>query len=285
MEMSLAIAVDGYSIVRVEGSFVAQQQETVFDLPKVLAVGIASPAAAAITSRSGVAGTLIGLALSSVFITAAVDFLKVYLARVPGAVTTIPGGFRKRSSLRNVFERMRRPFSKFASLPRPRRRSILIGSIAAAGISFVVGLIVVTGLELGVGKSLSCWVWDECSTEESSADGSSSNAQMSSTFPTILGGAQSVSNSTPQQQLVSPSSSQQQSGGSSGGTPQVAPWQASPEEVPGSETPIPSSAQPGQRQGSSGSIEVGEQQNPTSRSAPADYQPSSADNPEGSEGQ
>ena len=276
---------DGWLATWWEGSFLTTQQPSVFDLPKVLAVGIASPAAAAITARFGVAGTLIGLALSAVFVTAAVDFLKVYLARVPGAVTTIPGGFRKRSSLGNVFERMRRPFSKFASLPRPRRRSILIGSIAAAGISFVVGLIVVTGLELGVGKSLSCWVWEECSTVESSADGSSSNAQMSSTFPTILGGAQSVSNSSPQQQLVSPSNSQQQSGGSSGGTPQVAPWQASPEEVPGSETPIPSSAQPGQRQGSSGSIEAGEQQNPSSRSAPADYQPSSADNPEGSEGQ
>src|SRR5215213_4552770 len=276
---------DGWLATWWEGSFLTPQQPSVFDLPKVLAVGIASPAAAAITARFGVAGTLVGLALSAVFITAAVDFLKVYLARVPGAVTTIPGGFRKRSSLGNVFERMRRPFSKFASLPRPRRRSILIGSVAAAGISFVVGLIVVTGLELGVGKSLSCWVWDECSTVESSTDGSSSNAQMSSTTPTILGGAQSVSNSSPQQQLVSPSSSQQQSGGSSGGTPQVAPWQASPEEVPGSETPIPSSAQPGQRQGSSGSIEAGEQQNPSSRSAPADYQPSSADNPEGSEGQ
>src|SRR5215203_1035006 len=276
---------DGWLATWWEGSFLTPQQPSVFDLPKVLAVGIASPAAAAITSRFGVAGTLVGLALSAVFITAAVDCLKVYLARVPGAVTTIPGGFRKRSSLGNVFERMRRPFSKLASLPRPRRRSILIGSLAAAGISFVVGLIVVTGLELGVGKSLSCWVWEECSTEESSDDGSSSNAQMNSTFPTILGGPQSVSNSTPQQQLVSPSSSQQQSGGSSGGTPQVAPWQASPEEVPGSETPIPSSAQPGQRQGSSGSIEAGEQQNPSSRSAPADYQPSSADNPEGSEGQ
>ena len=184
----------------------AQQQETVFDLPKVLAVGIASPAAAAITSRFGVAGTLIGLALSSVFITAAVDFLKVYLARVPGAVTTIPGGFRKRSSLRNVFERMRRPFSKFASLPRPRRRSIVIGSIAAAGISFAVGLIVVTGLELGVGKSLSCWVWDECSAEESSADDSSGSAR-ASTLPSVLGGGQSTS-SIPQVE-VSPSSPQQ----------------------------------------------------------------------------
>ena len=258
----------------------SQQQPTVFDLPKVLAVGIASPAAAAITSRFGVAGTLIGLALSAVFITAAVDFLKVYLARVPGAVTTIPGGFRKRSSLGNVFERMRRPFSKFASLPRPRRRSIVIGSIAAAGISFAVGLIVVTGLELGVGKSLSCWVWDECSAEESSTEGSSSKAQMSSTFPTILGGAQSVSNSSPQQQLVSPSNSQQQSGGSSGGTPQVAPWQASPEEVPGSETPIPSSAQPGQRQGPSGIVEEEQQQVPAG-SAPADKQQSPTDESEG----
>jgi hypothetical protein len=243
---------------------VTQQQETVFDLPKVLAVGIASPAAAAITSRFGVAGTLIGLALSAVFITAAVDFLKVYLARVPGAVTTIPGGFRKRSSLRNVFERMRWPFSKFASLPRPRRRSILIGSVAAAGISFVVGLIVVTGLELGVGKSLSCWVWDECSKEESSAD--SSGAARASTLPSILGGGQSVSSSTPQVE-ASPSSPQQQSASQA-------------PDVPGAQMPEPSpSAQPGQRQGPSGIVEE-EQQVPSS-SAPADQQPSPTDEPEG----
>jgi hypothetical protein len=69
------------------------QEPTVFDLPKVLAVGIVSPAAAAITSRFGIGGTLVGLFLSAVFITAGVDLLKVYLARVPGAVTTIPGGF------------------------------------------------------------------------------------------------------------------------------------------------------------------------------------------------
>ncbi len=258
----------------------AQQQETVFDLPKVLAVGIASPAAAAITSRFGVAGTLIGLALSSVFITAAVDFLKVYLARVPGAVTTIPGGFRKRSSLRNVFERMRRPFSKFASLPRPRRRSIVIGSIAAAGISFAVGLIVVTGLELGVGKSLSCWVWDECSTEESSADGS--GAARASTLPSVLGGGQGASSSAPQVEVspsvVSPSSPQQEVPGSSPGT-SGAPSSQVP-DVPGAQTPDPSpSAQPGQRQGPSGVLEEGQQQVP-SGSVPADQQQSPTDEPE-----
>jgi hypothetical protein len=261
---------------------VAQQQPTIFDLPKVLAVGIASPAAAAITARFGVAGTLIGLALSAVFITAAVDFLKVYLARVPGAVTTIPGGFRKRSPLRNVFERIRRPFSKFASLPRTRRRSVLIGSVAAAGISFVVGLIVITGLELGVGKSLSCWVWEECSTEESSADGS--GIARASTLPSILGGVQSsASSSTPKVEVnpsgVNPSSPQQQPG-SSPGTP-GAPSQVP--DVPGVETPDPSLQQQGPSEvieEAQQDIEEAQQQIPSS-SAPADQQGSPADNAEG----
>ena len=244
----------------------AQQQPTIFDLPKVLAVGIASPAAAAITARFGVAGTLIGLALSAVFITAAVDFLKVYLARVPEAVTTIPGGFRKRSPLRNVFERMRRPFSKFSSLPRPRRRSILIGSVAAAGISFVVGLLVVTGLELGVGKSLSCWVWDECSTEESSDDGSGTTR--ASTLTSILGGGQSSASSSTPQVEVNPSSPQQQPG-SSPGTP-GAPSQVP--DVPGVETPDPSLQQQGPSEvieEAQQDIEEVQQQIPSS-SAPAD---------------
>jgi hypothetical protein len=257
---------------------VAQQQPAIFDLPKVLAVGIASPAAAAITARFGVAGTLIGLALSAVFITAAVDFLKVYLARVPGAVTTIPEGFRKRSSLRNVFERTRRPFSKFASLPRTRHRSILIGSVAAAGISFVVGLIVVTGLELGVSKSLSCWVWEECSTEESSADGS--GTARASTLPSILGGGQSASSSIPQVE-VNPSSAQQQPGFSPGMS--GAPSSQVP-DVPGVETPDPSLwAQPGQQQDPSEVIEDIEeaQQQVPSGSAPADQQRSPADDSEG----
>ena len=213
-----------------------QQSQAIFDLPKIIAVGIASPSATVLTSRFGVAGTLLGLALSAVLITVAVDFLKVYLARVPRAVTTIPGGFRKKSSLGKVFERMRRPFSKFASLPRPRRRSLLIGSVAAAVISFVVGLIIVTGVELGVGKSLSCWVWEECSMEESSADGSSTTTA-ASTLPSIVGGGQS-SSSIPQE---TPSNLQQEQPGSSPGA-QQGPLQA----------PADSSAQSGQRQGPSG---------------------------------
>ena len=262
------------------------QEPSVLDLPKVLAVGIVSPAAAAITSRFGIGGTLVGLFLSSVFITAGVDFLKVYLARVPGAVTTIPGGFRNKSSLRNFFERMKRPFSKFASLPRPKRRSLLVGSLAAAGISCLVGLILITVLEVGVGKSLSCWVWDDCSTEESS-DGGGSSSQ-ASTLPSILGGGQSASSTTtPEEEEVGDPPNPQQQTGSSAGTPQGAPSQAAPPAISGAtQTPDGSpGAQPGQRQGPpSVPIEEGQQQNPSSTtSVPADQQPSSADNSERSE--
>jgi hypothetical protein len=254
---------------------VTQQQPTVLDLPKVLAVGLVSPAAAAITSRFGIAGTLLGLALSSVFITAGVDLLKVYLARVPGAVTTIPGGFRKKSSLRNLFEGMKRPFSKVASLPHPRRRSFIVGSLLAAGVSCVVGLMLITLLEVGVGKNLSCWVWDDCSTESSSAD------------PTIFGAVQSVSSSAGTE--VAPSNPQQQSD-SSAVTPGVPASQGAP-DVPGSETlkPSSSSAQPAQWQDPLEGEEVqgtleeiaeeGEDQQeiPYSSSVPVDPQQSPAD--------
>ncbi len=235
-----------------------QQTQTVFDLPKVLAVGIASPAATVLTSRFGIAGTLLGLAVSAVLITVAVDFLKVYLARVPGAVTTIEGGFKNKSSLRRVFERMKLPFSKFGSLPRARRRSILIGSIGAAAISFFVGLIIVTGLELGVGKSLSCWVWDECSAE-SSAEGSSTAGASSSTLPSIFGGGQRAGSSSSPQEEGSPSNQQPDYSPGTPGAP--------------SQVPVDSSAQPGQRQGPSGVPGGGDQQPSSPWDAPEDQQP------------
>lgn len=239
----------------------SQQNQTIFDLPKVLAVGIASPAATVLTSRFGIAGTLLGLALSAVFITAAVDFLKVYLARVPGALTTIPGGLKKKSSFRRIFERMKLPFSKFGSLPRARRRSMLIGSVAAAGISFIVGLILVTVLELGVGKSLSCWVWDECSTE-SSAEASRS-AGASSTLPSILGSGQRAGSSSTPQEEASPSNQQPDY---APGVPGGAPSQASPPANPSAQE------EPGQQQGPSGVPEEEDQQQSPPNGAPADQQ-------------
>jgi hypothetical protein len=133
---------------------------------------------------------------------------------------------------------------------------MLIGSVAAAGISFIVGLILVTVLELGVGKSLSCWVWDECSTE-SSAEGSRS-AGASSTLPSILGGGQSAGSSIPQEE-ASPSNQQPDYSPGAPGAPSQAP-------------PANPSAQPGQWQGPSGVPEKEDPQQSLPNGAPAEQQ-------------
>jgi hypothetical protein len=207
-----------------------QQKQTIFDLPKVMSVGVASPLATLLTSRFGVAGTVIGLALTAVIGTTVSDFLKVSLQRMPGAVTSIPGGFRKRPRWQNILIKLSLPFTKFWSLTAARRRSILIGSVVAAVISFLIGISIVTAVELGVGKSLSCWVWNNCPTESSTADGSTSRT---STLGTIFGGVQNQA--PPAEQ---PPASK----------PELPPSQQ--EAAPGSEQPI--TPLPGQGESTSG---------------------------------
>src|ERR671929_525494 len=111
-----------------------QQKQHIIDLPKVVAGGVATPVGALLTSRFGVAGTMIGLALSAVIVTVIADTLKVYLARVPGAVTSIPGGFKKKSFWGRLLGRLRLPFSKLASLPSGWRRTLLIRSLIGGAI-------------------------------------------------------------------------------------------------------------------------------------------------------
>jgi hypothetical protein len=212
-----------------------QQKRSVLDPAKILAGGIASPIAALLTSRFGIAGTMIGLALSAVIVTTITDILKVYLARAPTKVAKIPGGFQTRLSWPNIGGGPRAPFSWFRSLSWSRRRSILISGVAAGGLAFLIGISAVTALELGVSKSLSCWVWGDCPAPSSSSDKTSST----STLPSILGGGQSTSSSTaPQGNPVNP---QQQTPSGVQQTPSQLP------NTPGSETPAP-----GQRESPSG---------------------------------
>lgn len=173
------------------------QTPPLFDFPKVTAIGIASPTAGFLTSGFGVAGTLVGMALTAVIVTAVADVLKVYLARAPGAVTKIPKGLRK-SRWRNALlgrvwlafkalSRIRLAFSSFRSLPAARRRSILVGSALASVVSFLIGISILTGVELSVGKRLSCWVWNECPAgEAATSDGSASST--TTTLSAFFGG-------------------------------------------------------------------------------------------------
>lgn len=189
-----------------------QKKQTIFDAPKVIAIGIASPAATLLTSRFGIAGTLLGLALSAMILTAVADFLKVYLARssqaahaaataattkVPGAIKAPRGLLPARLFRRKSRARPKAPYHGFSSPPGGRRRrwSLLVGrSVVAAAISFVVGLGAVTALEHSAGKSLSCWVWEECPVQAS--DDASGNSSDQSTRPSIFGGEPRLSSGT-----------------------------------------------------------------------------------------
>jgi len=63
-------------------------------------------------------------------------------------------------------------------------------SVVAAGISFLLSVGAVTAIEHSAGKSLTCWVWEECPVQSSNdEDGGSSDT---STLPSIFGGGPSV---------------------------------------------------------------------------------------------
>jgi hypothetical protein len=259
-----------------------QHQQQLIDLPKVVAGAVATPLAALLTSRFGVAGTMVGLAVSAVVVTTISDVLKVYLARVPGTVKKIPGGFSKKPLWQRILYSFRLPFSKFSSLDPARRRSILTRSLVAGVIVFLIGLIVVTGVEASVGQNLSCWVWKNCPAQSTST-GDGGASQTTSTLPSILGGGQGTISSTSLQSTPS-TPQQQQRGSSPPGTPQapsqtppVTPGTGTPSSA-GVERPTPSpSAQPGQQQGPSSGVSQDQQQTPSNSSAPADQQPTSSD--------
>ncbi len=82
--------------------------------------------------------------------------------------------------------RLRAGFSKLPSLPERRRRSVIVGTVIASVVAFFIAMAAVTGVELAVGKTLSCWVWGNCPIATTAAGGEALN-----TRPSIFGGGQS----------------------------------------------------------------------------------------------
>ena len=249
-----------------------QQRQRILDPAKVAAGGVAAPLGAVLTSRFGVAGTMLGLALSAVVVTTVSDILKAYLQRAPGTVKNIPVSFGTGFSWKNFRRWLMGPFSWFLSLGPSRRRAMLISSIVAGVIAFLIGTSAVTALEVGAGKNLSCWVWSECPTTDSSTGEEASNT---STLPSVLGGSQGVvSSNTPQE-------GQQQQQGQPSGTPTAktpASSQSGQEHTPSGapqeqQQSLPTRVVEEQQQSSSGA--TGEQQSTSSRVTEEQQQSSS----------
>ena len=242
-----------------------QDREPTLTPATIVATGLAAATAAIITSSFGVAGTLIGAVLTPVIITAASAIYKVYIESASSKVRDIPNTVRIPPN--DVLGRFQAALGRFSSLPRFRRRSILIGALVAGVASLLLGLGTITAIELGMGKNLSCWVWNECPAE-SSSDG----AKGSSTRPSIFGGGQSASSSSSSTAPVNPFGFQQQPTTAAPGASK-SPWQTPPPGVPYSDIPsyVPYSqapdVQPGQRVGPSGGSAEDQQQSPQQRNA------------------
>lgn len=152
-----------------------------------MAAGLAATCAAFVTSRFGVAGTLLGAGITAMIITGGSAVLKAYIENAAGRVRSGATRFRGRTEagptaappeqaattevpnppgrpdLRNNFAgRMRAAVEWFRNLPTSARRPILIKSLVATAVALVICLVAIWGVEKVIGNSLSCGFWGNC---------------------------------------------------------------------------------------------------------------------------
>ena len=148
---------------------------------QVIAAGFAAATAAFVTSRFGVAGTLLGAAVTAMIITGGSAILKSYFESVSGHVRKVPSKIRSRREHRkadryaepetlpdrpdlrdNFAGRLRAALDWFSTLPPLSRRSILVKGLLAAAVAFVISMAAVWGVEKVINNSLSCGFWGNC---------------------------------------------------------------------------------------------------------------------------
>jgi hypothetical protein len=127
-----------------------------------------------LTSRFGVAGTLLGAAVTAMLVTGGSAILRAYLETLSGHVRGMPKKLRSRRDQQaptmpgrpelrdNFVGRMRAALGWFSNLPTLRRRSILMKGLLAAVVAFLLCMGLVWGTEKVIGNSLSCGLWAEC---------------------------------------------------------------------------------------------------------------------------
>ena len=214
-----------------------EKSQKVVESYKAVAAGIASVLAAVFTSSLGVAGTLIGTAVTAVLITLGSALFKVQLMKATHKVSGLPDTVRGRLSTQQIripgkpnaepnpepaakpeaadnrspglLSRLRAMPGFLRDLPSNQRRKMIVAGLLAGLLATAIGLAGVTGIELAGGKSLSCMVWSSCSDDESG--GSSRGSGLS-----ILGGYSGIG-TTPS---VDPSKEQPSAPGSDQQAPQ-----------------------------------------------------------------
>ena len=182
----------------------------------VLASGITAIVAALFTSKLGVAGTLIGTALTPMLMTIGVAVLNAQIEKATTRISDLPNTVRGLSTQRvrvpgtpvleeapeepeppvpprrrdrrtpGLVERLLSIPTYLGEMsPSTRRRTLLAGATAGLAAA-VIGLAGVTGLEAASGGSLSCTLYENC---PESTDSSGETGQASTSFSQVLGGS------------------------------------------------------------------------------------------------
>ena len=254
-----------------------EKPKQLVQMSTVVASGITAIVAALFTSRLGVAGTLIGTALTPMLMTIGVAILNAQIEKATTKISDLPSTVRGRLSTQrvrvpgtpnpeeppeepetsrrrdrrtpNIFERLLSiPTFLKEMTPSTRRRTLLTG--AAAGlIAAVIGLAGVTGIEAASGGSLSCTLYEECTGTSSGGETAETGTSLSRAF----GGSENTeTQDTPtgneqlpadgQQQVAEPAPDAQP-------TPENQQYQGAPKGADGqSEEPVQVPAEPAQQQ-------------------------------------
>ena len=248
----------GRSVGRVRTVSDAANRAPVVNGSQVMAAGFAAAAAAFVTSRFGVAGTLLGAALTAMIITGGSAILKAYLETVTGNVRKVPRKLRERRNrwkagrsaepdtmperpdLRDNFAgRMRAALDWFSHLPPLTRRSILVKGLIAAAVAFVIGMGAVYGVEKVIDNSLSCGIWAKCPKGADPGIHLGEDRGSGARSSLLLGGAKTAPEYEGRDSGFEPGPSyQQQDPGS-----QQAP--SNQQQGPGLQRPAPSGNEPG----------------------------------------
>jgi hypothetical protein len=149
-----------------------RKRQPAVKLTAVVAAGFAAAVAAFFTSRFGIAGTVLGTAATAMIITAGSAVIGFFFEYAADKARVLPGTLHVRTP----------------------RRSVLLGGLVATAASLLIGMAAVTGVELGVGKSLSCWVWEQCPAPTAGRG----TASDTTTRPSILGGGQRIADTSTQ---------------------------------------------------------------------------------------
>ena len=233
-----------------------EKSQKVVETYKAVAAGIASVLAAVFTSGLGVAGTLIGTAVTAILITLGSAVFKAQLMKATDKISGLPDTVRGRFStqqiripgkpnaepnpepaarpeatgkrrLPDLLSRLRAIPGFLRDLPSNQRRRVLVAGLLAGLLATAIGLAGVTGIELAGGKTLSCLVWSSCPDDDESGGSSGRRSGLS-----ILGGYSaagtggapsteqpSTPGSDPQEAPQGPVGDPVQPGAGGGGTP------------------------------------------------------------------